>query len=61
MLEEYSDAKVEMLLIQSAEAFEMWKKTKFEFRSSLMLKPAALLRNNVNEYAGPLPRKWESQ
>jgi succinate-semialdehyde dehydrogenase / glutarate-semialdehyde dehydrogenase len=51
-LEEYSEAKVEKLLTQSVDAFGEWKRTTFEFRSSLMGKAAALLRNNVHEYAG---------
>ena len=50
--EEYSDEKVNNILIQSAGSFEDWKKTSLEVRGSLMLKVAGLLRKNTNEFAG---------
>jgi succinate-semialdehyde dehydrogenase / glutarate-semialdehyde dehydrogenase len=49
--EEYSDEKVNELLILSGDAFEKWKKTTFEMRSSLMERAAGLLRSDLNEYA----------
>jgi succinate-semialdehyde dehydrogenase/glutarate-semialdehyde dehydrogenase len=49
--EEYSDEKVDKLLLQSAESFEEWKTTSFDYRSSLMEKAAGFLRTNINEFA----------
>jgi succinate-semialdehyde dehydrogenase/glutarate-semialdehyde dehydrogenase len=49
--EEFPDKKVENLLIQSGEAFEKWKRTKPEYRRSLMENAAGYLRSNINEYA----------
>ncbi len=43
--EEYSDEEVERVMAQSAEAFEKWKRTSFEYRGSLMEKAAALLQS----------------
>lgn len=51
---EYSDEKVNSLLLQSAESFEDWKMTGFDHRSSLMMKAAGLLRYNLDEYAGSI-------
>jgi len=48
---ELSDRQVKELLIQSGEAFKLWKKTSFDHRKSLMEKAAVLLRSNRNEYA----------
>ncbi len=49
--EEYSEIKLEVRLIQSADAFEKWKGTKFRYRKSLMNKVAGLLIKNINEFA----------
>lgn len=49
--DEYTDEKVNSLLLQSSESFEVWKTTGFAHRSSLMMKTAGLLRYNLNEYA----------
>jgi succinate-semialdehyde dehydrogenase/glutarate-semialdehyde dehydrogenase len=51
---EYSDEKLNSLLLQSAESFEDWKTTSFDHRSSLMMKAAGLLRYNLDEYAGSI-------
>lgn len=48
---EYSDEKVNSLLLQSAESFEDWKTIGFDHRSSIMMKAAGLLRYNLEEYA----------
>jgi len=52
--EEISDEMAEKVLTESGEAFETWKRTGFEYRGSLMEKAAALLRSNINEYAGSI-------
>ena len=52
--EEYSEDKVEKLIIQSGEGFDKWKKTTFAYRSSLIKKTAAVLRDNKNEYAAAI-------
>jgi len=52
--EEISDEMAEKVLTESAEAFEKWKKTSIEYRGSLMEKAAALLRSNIDEYAGSI-------
>ncbi len=52
--EEFSEQEVEKILDQSAEAFEKWKSTSFEYRGSLMEKAAALLRDNIAEYSGSI-------
>jgi succinate-semialdehyde dehydrogenase/glutarate-semialdehyde dehydrogenase len=39
------------LLLRSAETFEKWKTTSFEYRGSLMEKAAGLLRTNNDEFA----------
>jgi succinate-semialdehyde dehydrogenase/glutarate-semialdehyde dehydrogenase len=44
----------EKVLTESGEAFEKWKRTGIEYRGSLMEKAAALLRSNINEYAGSI-------
>ena len=49
--EEYTEEKVENLLLESKSAFEKWKKTNFEYRSFLMTKVAGSLRFNLNEFA----------
>ena len=49
--EEYTEEKVENLLLESKSAFEKWKKTNFEYRSFLMTKVAGSLRYNLNEFA----------
>jgi succinate-semialdehyde dehydrogenase / glutarate-semialdehyde dehydrogenase len=49
--EEYTDEKVENLLLESSGAFEKWKKTDFEYRGFLMTKAAGALRYNLNEFA----------
>ena len=50
-VEEFSDDQLEKALKESCRAFEMWKKTDFASRKSLMGKAAILLRTNVNKYA----------
>jgi len=49
--EEYSETKLEELLIQSGDTFNKWKKTKFGYRKSLMNKVAGIMIKNINEYA----------
>jgi len=49
--EEFSERKLEELLIQSGNAFEKWKRTKFGYRKSLMNKVSRLLTENNKEYA----------
>ena len=49
--EEFSESKLEELLIKSANAFEKWKRTKSEFRRSLMDKVSGLLTENNTKYA----------
>lgn len=52
--EEISGEMAEKVLTESGEAFEKWKRTCIEYRGSLMEKAAALLRSNINEYAGSI-------
>lgn len=52
--EEISGEIVEKVLTESGEAFEKWQRTCIEYRGSLMEKAAALLRRNLNEYAGSI-------
>lgn len=52
--EEISGEMAEKVLTESGEAFEKWKRTGIEYRGSLMEKAAALLRSNMNEYAGSI-------
>jgi succinate-semialdehyde dehydrogenase/glutarate-semialdehyde dehydrogenase len=52
--EEFSDDTIEKVLIQSDKAFDKWKRTSFEYRKSLMGKVAALLKSNIDEYAGSI-------
>jgi succinate-semialdehyde dehydrogenase/glutarate-semialdehyde dehydrogenase len=52
--EEISGEMAEKMLTESGEAFEKWKGTCIEYRGSLMEKAAALLRSNINEYAGSI-------
>lgn len=52
--EEYSEEKVEKLIIQSGDGFDNWKRTKFAYRSSLIKKAAGVLRDNKREYAGSI-------
>lgn len=49
--EEFTDDKLEEVLTQTDIAFEGWKRTGFEYRRSLMLEVAALLRKNPMKYA----------
>jgi len=49
--EEFSEKKLEELLIQSCDAFEKWKRTKSGYRKSLMKKVSGLLIENIKEYA----------
>jgi len=49
--EEYSERKLEELLIQSGDAFEKWKRIKFGYRNSLMNKVSRLLIENIKEYS----------
>jgi succinate-semialdehyde dehydrogenase/glutarate-semialdehyde dehydrogenase len=49
--EEFSERKLEELLIQSGIAFEKWRKTKFGYRKSLMNNVSRLLTENIKEYA----------
>jgi succinate-semialdehyde dehydrogenase / glutarate-semialdehyde dehydrogenase len=52
--EEFSDEKSAEILLRSLEAFDRWKRTTFEYRSSLMLKTAIFLRTNISEYASSI-------
>jgi succinate-semialdehyde dehydrogenase/glutarate-semialdehyde dehydrogenase len=52
--EEISGEMAEKMVTESGEAFENWKRTCIEYRGSLMEKAAALLRSNINEYAGSI-------
>jgi succinate-semialdehyde dehydrogenase/glutarate-semialdehyde dehydrogenase len=52
--EEISGEMAEKVVTESGEAFENWKRTCIEYRGSLMEKVAALLRSNINEYAGSI-------
>lgn len=57
VIEEFEEISCEMaekVLTESGEAFEKWKRTGIEYRGSLMEKAAALLRSNMNEYAGSI-------
>jgi succinate-semialdehyde dehydrogenase/glutarate-semialdehyde dehydrogenase len=49
--EEFSDVKLEDILIQSANAFEKWKMTAFSSRKLLLKKVAEILTSNAGEYA----------
>jgi len=49
--EQYSDLKLEELLMQSANAFELWKRTDFSSRKLLLKKVAENLKRNAREYA----------
>lgn len=49
--EEYSEEKLEELLILSGEAFKKWKRTDFTSRKSLMYNASRLLIENKTEYA----------
>ena len=49
--QEFPEARVEEILIQSADAFEKWKRTDFGYRKSLIEKVADLLIKNVKEYS----------
>jgi succinate-semialdehyde dehydrogenase / glutarate-semialdehyde dehydrogenase len=48
---EYSDKELDVLLLQSDDAFKTWKSTDFEYRKSLMKNVSALLLKNCSEYA----------
>jgi succinate-semialdehyde dehydrogenase / glutarate-semialdehyde dehydrogenase len=52
--EEFSDEKVNEILLQSAEAHSHWKNTSFEHRSGLMKEAAALMRSGINIFAGSI-------
>jgi succinate-semialdehyde dehydrogenase/glutarate-semialdehyde dehydrogenase len=52
--EEISGEMAEKVLTESGEAFEKWTRTGIEYRGSLIEKAAALLRSNMNEYAGSI-------
>lgn len=52
--EELSGEMVDKVLKESGEAFKKWERTDIEYRGSLMEKAAALLRNNIYEYAGSI-------
>ena len=49
--DEFSESKLEELLIQSGDAFKKWKRTKFDYRRSLMNRVSGLLIENIKEYA----------
>jgi succinate-semialdehyde dehydrogenase/glutarate-semialdehyde dehydrogenase len=49
--DEFSDRKLEEILVQSAAAFEIWKKSTFGYRRSLMNKVSGILIENIKEYA----------
>jgi succinate-semialdehyde dehydrogenase/glutarate-semialdehyde dehydrogenase len=51
VFEEYTDTKLDEMLIQSGEAFDIWKRTTFGFRESVMKKAASLMIRNIDEYA----------
>lgn len=52
--EEFSEGKLDEMIIRSADAFEKWKRTDFGYRKSRMNKVAGLLIGNVSEYAGAI-------
>jgi succinate-semialdehyde dehydrogenase/glutarate-semialdehyde dehydrogenase len=52
--EEFSDSKLESMLIRSGDAFEKWKSTSFPERKSLMTKVSGLLLKNKKLYAGAI-------
>lgn len=52
--EEFTDQKVDEIMIHSSEAFQEWKRTSFEYRRSLILKAADELRTNTAEYAATI-------
>lgn len=49
--EEFDSSTIQKKLEKSSMAFRHWKKTSFAYRRELMLKAAALLRQNKEEYA----------
>ncbi len=51
---EYSSAKIDVLIQESLKAFEGWKRTKFEYRSSLLKKVSNHLLENAGEFARPI-------
>jgi succinate-semialdehyde dehydrogenase/glutarate-semialdehyde dehydrogenase len=51
---EYSTGKIDVLIQESSKAFEEWKRTKFEYRSSLLKKVSSLLLENAGEFARPI-------
>lgn len=52
--EEFTDQKVDEIVIHSSQAFQEWKSTSFEYRRSLILKAAEELRTNTAEYAASI-------
>jgi len=50
--EEIPNEMAEKLMTESGAAFEEGKRTGIDYRGSLMEKTAALLKSNINEYAG---------
>jgi succinate-semialdehyde dehydrogenase/glutarate-semialdehyde dehydrogenase len=51
---EFSERKLEEILIQSGDAFEKWKRTESGYRKSLMSKVSGLLIENIKDYAGSI-------
>jgi succinate-semialdehyde dehydrogenase/glutarate-semialdehyde dehydrogenase len=49
--DEFSEEKLEEILIQSGNAFEKWKGTTFDYRKALMKKVSGLLVENNREFA----------
>jgi len=49
--EEFSVSKQEQLIDRSSEAFDVWKRTPFDYRSSLMRSVSGLLKSNAGHYA----------
>jgi succinate-semialdehyde dehydrogenase/glutarate-semialdehyde dehydrogenase len=52
--EEHSEKETEILLNQSGDAFEKWKRTEFTYRESLMKKVARLMIENISVYASSI-------
>ena len=51
---EDSTGKIDVLIQESSKAFEDWKRTKFDYRSSLLKKVSSLLLDNTGEFARPI-------
>ncbi len=49
--EEYSGKELEKIMVESGDAFILWKSTNFGYRKSLMINVSGLLLRNKKEYA----------